>query len=336
MSLQSPKSPKSLDRSSLMARYKTNTHKFSDKEIKNLFYNIFGYLGNVSADFDYCFVGGAFIFEDNHGHLFNLLAYNQLNLTKPQCLHINDLKKVPMSPKVTMLHTLSHRSFAKRSKTAKCTRKTPQIQLIPCISNPHLCNKYQREMHFKNICNICNSYSKPGHIEDKKIILFYPFELDESYPDHTIHSKPRRYLYVKFEAEPVISVGHLTSAIDTYITKKRAHKDNALFPSRREEKPLPAHLRLTDDAFYVNRMDEGISSDESYNYFNKHVRNGSEFFVSEQLLLVFFDIYLNTKSPKLVCDVYRKNRTAKKRSKDSSGKQTSATGKHSNLVKSQD
>lgn len=320
---------------SISGRHNYTTSVYSDTDVKRFFYKIFAYLGNVSPDFDYCFVGGAFVFEDNYGHLFNLLAYNRLNLSKHECSQIGS---VPFADGVSMMHTLTHRAFAKKSKTARCTRKSPIMQLPQCIKNPHLCNKYQRVMHLKNICNVCKSYQKPGYIEEKKIALFYPFELDSSYPDYKIKncakkslksksktkspmsnptqgrcgSKPRRYLYVKFEAEPVISVGHLTSAIDTYITKTKMNKDNKLFETRREEKALQPHLKLKDDAFYVNRLDDGLSKMDSYEYYNNNVRAGSEFFVSGDLLNMFFDIYLNDEYVSSVCGKIKRNRTSKK------------------------
>lgn len=324
---------------SVSGRHNYTSTVFTDTDIKRFFYKLFAYLGNVSPDFDYCFVGGAFVFEDNYGHLFNLLAYNRLNLSKREC---SEIGSVPFADGVSMMHTLSHRSFAKKSRKPNCTRKSPSIQIPSCMKDPHLCNKYQRVMHFKNMCNVCNTYENPGYIEEKKIALFYPFELDSSYPNYKTKqcaspskktlksksplsnslrskcgSKPRRYLYVKFEAEPVISVGHLTAAIDTYITKTKQNKDNKLFETRREEKPLQSHLKLKDDAFYVNRMDEGTSKMDSYEYYNKNVRAGSEFFVSGDLLNMFFDIYLNNEYVSSVCNKIKRNRSVKKqRSKE--------------------
>lgn len=56
---------------------------------------------------------------------------------------------------------------------------------------------------------------------------------------------------------------------------------------------------------------------DTYEYYNKHVRAGSEFFVSGDLLNMFFDIYLNDEYVSSVCSKIKRNRTMKKvRSKE--------------------
>lgn len=270
----------------------TDTKTYTDKQIKKMFYKMFVYLGNVSRDFDYCFVGGAFVFEDTHGHLFNLLTYNKMNMSEPEC---EDIEMLKMAPGVKMIQTHTHGVFAKSGTAAPCTRTEPFVKIPGCILSPHKCNKYERAMSFKNMCNRCGVYPANEPIEPKEVILYYPFI-------HTAGLRKKRYLYVKLEAHSVFSVGHLTAAKDTYITGNKLLKDNPRFAKRRENAKLGQSLKLKDDAFYVNRLDDGtVSSTTSYDYYNTNVRKGAEFFVSGELLEMFFNTYLNTDAETEVC-----------------------------------
>lgn len=283
----------------ITTRHVIDTKVYSDNEIKKMFYKMFVYLGNVSRDFDYCFIGGAFVFEDAYGHLFNLLTYNKMNLSVNEC---EDIEMLKMSPHVKMIQTYTHGAFAKNGQPAPCTRNEPLAKIPGCILSPFKCNKYERAMSFKNICNKCGVYPEDEPIEPKEVILYYPFV-------HKRGNTEKRYIYVKFEAHSVFSVGHVTTAKETYLTGKKLLKDNKRFAKRRENAKLSTSLKLKDDVFYVNRVDEGLTTMPAYDYYNQHVRQGAEFFVSEDLLNMFFDIYLNTQPEKDVCTLLNPEKT---------------------------
>lgn len=274
-------------------RHLQNNKEYSSTEIQHMFYKIFSYLGNVSRDFDYCFVGGAFVFEDPYGHLFNLLTYNRLNLTSDECASIG---KVKQARGVKMIQTMTHGVFAKNGAPAPCTRSEPNAKIPGCILNPFKCNKYERAMKFTKMCNRCGIYPENEPMEPKEVILYYPFT-------KTVDGKDNRYLYVKFEAHSVFGLGHLADAKDTYITGNKMKRDNKRFLSRRENAKYTSAIELKDDLFYVNRADEGVSNIDSYHTYNSGVRAGREFFITADLLNMFLDIYLNESPETSICTI---------------------------------
>lgn len=155
-------------------------------------------------------------------------------------------------------------------------------------------------MTFEKMCNLCNVYPANEEIETKRVILYYPFSV-----------KSKRYIYVKLESHPVFDMQHLTNSAKTYLPMMEKEKsDNKTFTSRRENKALSNSMKLKDDAFNVNRVHEGImKSLNSYDFYNTHVRKGSEFFVSGELLNHFFQNFLiHSNLVNDICNAYNPNR----------------------------
>jgi hypothetical protein len=242
--------------------------------------NFFGKINAFLSLYNICFIGGAFIFEDNDAILYNLLTYNKLDIDDNLC----DSSIFP-SKRVSFKQSKTHGVFLSKFSQVQCM---PQIKLnIPGCKESR-CIKFEREINLDNICNICKPDNQRAGNNDqtKRVILYYPFI------DTTTN---KRYLYVKLESHKMISKGHLLEASKTYILKTK-------IPERRENDHYTNKLKESDSNFYNNLSNYFGINYSGLDEYNSRVRNGAEFFISQDLLDLFVDFFLNEDSISSVCN----------------------------------
>lgn len=243
-----------------------------DNNINQGIQKIFSILDNDIENKSLCFIGGAIVFEDPNGDIFNLLTYEQSKLND-ECYNINDKK---LSKNVNLIQTLTHAEFSDRFMNTTCVPNNPSI-IIPkpkCINNKFKCNKYERKINIPNICNKCVSNNQ--HVETKRSLLYYPFE----------DNNKKRFLYIKLESHPSISFGHIKNAIDTYITKTKFDKDSTTCKPRRERlkdrNTWDTSTKNDDKLLYDHLLNKKIIDDNDISlieYYNNNIRVGNELFL---------------------------------------------------------
>ena len=243
-----------------------------DDYIINLF---FGKITAFLSLYDECFVGGAFIFEDPNAKLFNLLTHN--NLTDNEDYLCGTTKF--FSPNVSFKQSKTHGIFLNKFNKAKCVPEVA-INLPKCQDSR--CIKYERIINLHNICSACNDVKNRDH---KGVILYYPFTY-----------LGKRYLYAKLESHKMISTGHLTEAVKTYVLKTKT-------PERRENDKYTDEILEKDINFYHEISTLFNIDAQDINEYNSNLRQGAEFFVSSDLLKMFFDLFLNDDSIDSVCEL---------------------------------
>jgi hypothetical protein len=248
----------------------------SDKIINNFFGKINAFL----SLYNICFVGGAFIFEDNDAILYNLLTYNKLDVDDNLC----DSSIFP-SKSVSFKQSKTHGVFLSKFNPVMCM---PQIKISIPGCKESRCIKFEREINLNHICDVCKPDNQRVRNDDqtKRVILYYPF-VDTA--------TNKRYLYIKLESHKMISRGHLLEASKTYILKTKT-------PERRENDHYTNKLKESDSNFYNNLSNYFGINNSSLNEYNSSVRNGAEFFISRDLLDLFIDFFLNEDSISSVCN----------------------------------
>jgi hypothetical protein len=247
----------------------------SDKMINDFIGKIMAFLSLYNG----CFVGGAFVFEDNDASLYNLLTYNNLNVPNADC-HSTEFSSNTVSYKQSKTHGV----FLKKFDSVNCV---PKIKLNIAGCKEGRCIKFERLITLNHICDVCkpNSERANDKSQTKRVILYYPFANEQT---------NKKYLYVKLESHKMLSSGHLVDAVNAYALKNKT-------PERRETDPYTNTLENFDNDFY-NKMSEyfGINSSDLQQY-NNQIRNGAEFYVSFDLLNLFIDFFLDRELISHVC-----------------------------------
>ena len=234
---------------------------------------IFSILDNEIENKSFCFIGGAIVFEDPFGAIFNLLTYENFNLNKEDCSNINSKK---ISKNVNLIQTLTHSEFSDRFDNTVCVPNNSSI-IIPnskCIKNKFKCNKFERKINIRNICKKCVNNDEP--VEKKRSLLYYPFE----------DKFNKRFLYIKLESHSTISLGHAKNAFDTYVTKTKFSSDSKTCKSRRERlkdrNVWDTETKYDDKILYNHLLKNKIIDDDDMdiiNYYNINNRVGNELFI---------------------------------------------------------
>ena len=184
--------------------------------------NFIGKINTFLSLYDVCFIGGAFVFEDNHADLYNLLTYNTLD--DSICGSTNFPSK-----QVSYKQSKTHGIFLSRFSSVKCV---PRININLPGCKPDKCVKFERIINLENICSMCK-YKMNYQDHTKRVALYYPF-----YDNRT----NKRYLYLKLESHPMISTGHAIEASKTYILKTK-------IPERRENDSYTSKFQNMDTLF---------------------------------------------------------------------------------------
>jgi hypothetical protein len=230
---------------------------------------------------NYCFLRGAFVFEDNNENLFNLLTEGSINSTKyKQC------------PKITRdrgtICFTSHNDFILNKKFQKKRKGNPTILTIDD-------NYTKKKLTYKYTIPPLSSISMYEKIidqgitvkcdkEEKKynVILLYPFKFKEI---------NNIFLYIKLEESRCLSFAHIYE----FILSQKINKSN--LNTRREKNKYTVKLYKNDIKFYMNIIEKYFNNDEvtknkilnSVEQYNDNIRIGSEFFIPTPILNILFN-----------------------------------------------
>jgi hypothetical protein len=232
---------------------------------------------------NYCFIRGAFVFEDNKEDLFNLLTTGSIQKNK-----YKECKKITRD-RGTVCFT-SHDDFLLNSKfTKKRKGKDSKYKINDEYARDKLLYKYyippfrSLSMYEKIIDNgiilKCDEEEKIFNV-----ILFYPFKLKDT---------DKIFLYFKLEESRCLSISHLTN----YLYSKRIKKEKV--DIRREKDIYTFDLYKKDIVFYKDIIKEYYKDDKSIKTqilksvedYNDNIRVGAEFFIPTELLVIIFNIY---------------------------------------------
>lgn len=253
--------------------YKGQTCKTSDI-IKNIYNTI-----NKN-----CFLHGAFVFEDEKGLLLNALTHN---------CGVNRWRK-------SLRDEITHNTFMNEDKFRKLGRNSIlDTEFLTSMKlyypRANIWKYYQYENFIKNeggntetlkyLCNPkCNQDEKLEECTDdrkapKKVMLFYPFRVKSLEKNVS-----KRYLYLKLESSPAISVEHAIEAAEAYTTDV---KDNSGYPRRRErlkkkETSYDDKLRIADNEFY-DSLNLSSNDKEDIRFYNDFVRSHNELFIPQSI-----------------------------------------------------
>lgn len=253
--------------------YKGQTCKTSDI-IKNIYNTI-----NKN-----CFLHGAFVFEDEKGLLLNALTHN---------CGVNRWRK-------SLRDEITHNTFMNEEKFRKLGRNSIlDTEFLTSMKlyypRANIWKYYQYENFIKNeggntetlkyLCNPkCNQDEKLEECTDdrkapKKVMLFYPFRVKSLEKNVS-----KRYLYLKLESSPAISVEHAIEAAEAYTTDV---KDNSGYPRRRErlkkkETSYDDKLRIADNEFY-DSLNLSSNDKEDIRFYNDFVRSHNELFIPQSI-----------------------------------------------------
>lgn len=229
-----------------------------------------------------CFLHGAFVFEDENGILLNALTHN---------CGVNRWR-ISVGDEITHNTFMNEKKFRQLShKSILDTEFLTSMKLYYPSAN--VWRYYQYENFIKNeggnietlnyLCNPkCNDDETLEECTSdrkapKKVMLFYPFRVKAT-------NITKRYLYLKLESEPAISVEHALEAAVAYTTDV---KDNSGYPRRRErlrknESSYDHELSVRDNQFYDSL---NLTEDDKKNiiFYNAFVRSHNEFFIPQSI-----------------------------------------------------
>jgi hypothetical protein len=287
--------------------YSGKTHgtiTYYDDQVKNFIRSMFKFLSYGRV----CFSAGTFVFNDIGQLLFNLLTYNKFlvksntyNCDKPLKSNIQT-SIIRSYPRIASELVDYQKGHATHNKIFQLNKGVP----IECIPN----SKYTKfERHFEpRLEGLCET----DRSESKRVLLYYPFK--------TINAE-RQLLFFKLERDPMVSFGHVSKAVATYVgnpldktfgsqlgvreTPENGIDINTGLDMRREDRTpqrnpnecnYDTYFREKDNQFYQNYykilglpLDEDIKNKNLENiteleWYNSNVRTGCEFYVTKNLL----------------------------------------------------
>ena len=305
-----------------------NKHiEWSTDDINNFIIKINKFLSKNNI----CFLNGSYLFEDIYGHLFNLLAFNQLEKDY-NCVDNKDGKDGKDSkdgkdgkdgkdnklfPKLNELTTIrssiTHRKHLERHDFVDCIpyeskRAKKALSCRKSKDGRYTCLKFERlfsndKKTIDYLCNYCddNKNEYPENIASKRVILFYPFThrktqtLVPSQSRKEISMPFARMLFLKMEEYDMNDIHHAYQFIKGVI-KPIKYKNK--YPTRKEGSIHPEkYEKYNEDLeFYKNNFPKEVARLEFY---NKNIRIGNEFFISQGMIEYFLMQFLNTNKP---CD----------------------------------
>jgi hypothetical protein len=264
--------------------------RYTEEQVRDFIKYIFDMLwkGNV------CFSSGTFIINDSNNLFFNLLLYNEF---------------IPSEGKVRVadnapLHVTHNEPIRGIEKEIYLDTHPLQKAFRKAISN----HKYERSFNppIKGLCG--------GKAEDKGVCLFYQYKSP---------SDNKQYLFLKFEKAPFLTLEHVARAAVHYsgIGRKPAVSETSNTETkdaeseqgsdfydhdtelgiRRETHKQCNHsfyndtYSKQDNGFYKNIVNPlcgmtglergGNPNFRELQYYNKNVRVGCEFYISELFML---------------------------------------------------
>ena len=277
-------------------------NEYREKNIINLFRHIFQLLEENNL----CFSSGTFVFENDTNILFNLLTFNKLILPS-NTYNCNAPKKSrEISNLVDVFATDTHKKVYDKN-----VEKIITITPGPCIPeavhamDPGLnilrnTKMTKFEISFtepiKNFCGICKQNNENDDIsETKGSCLYYPFTVKSNlYPGKKTFEYISKLLFVKFEKIPTKASGHGTEFFKNLTGTKKEYRR---YPPRREDDSVSKcnytrQYYEQDVKFYKKYSPTSENDIQILNWYNRHIRTGCEFFVTNNLLISFITDFL--------------------------------------------
>ena len=237
-------------------------------------------------DNNYCFLRGAFVFEDDEEYLFNLLTIGSIIKNK-----FKECKKITRD-RGTICFT-SHNDFLVNKKFQKKRKGNNSIYKIDDEYTKKKLTYYYTIPPLKSI-SMYEKIINQGYLikckdEEKlfNVILFYPFKLKEV---------NKIFLYLKLEESRCFSLNHM---FNYFISKK---KDKSILNIRREKDIYTVKLYKKDIQFYKNIIKKYYNNDseikkkiiKSVEDYNENIRIGAEFFIPNKILQILLYFYLKS------------------------------------------
>jgi len=262
----------------------------------NFFREIFRHLELTGM----CFSSGAFVFQNDTNALFNLLTFNKLAIDDNSyyCDTVINGAIVTPSRQINIIGTLTHNKFYKKKNKKIIPIKPRDCMPVPLVYKTN--TRFERVLNpdMEYICGFCNN-PKTDTSETKGVIMYYPFYIDpqsitpSNYPG-IVNTQVNKYglqmLYVKFEHHP--AGGNVTTQLahlGDLTARTTGNKPEYPNPRREDDTDLS---KCNYNVMYMNR---DIEFYQRYcpqdiailKWYNRYIRTGCEFFVSNGLLQYF-------------------------------------------------
>jgi len=238
---------------------------------------------------DKCFLRGTFVFEDQHGDVFNLLKHTGCNFGHSwwKTTHSQARFKKAIEATLEISKNKESRWITKRDKKDNLEKFYQyEHKLKPAIV--YACDKECRN----------GTHCNDKGLEDPKEVLFmYHFKTFSEYGS-------KRYTLLKLEGHYSLSVGHTKAAVNRYVLKKTAKTGYST--TRREDcekdksgcklkgkqicnidECKSALLEQYHIQNFISQNGEQVRKPiyDSVRFYNKHIRTGDEFYVPQPLTI---------------------------------------------------
>ncbi len=250
-----------------------------------------------------CFSSGAFVFEDAGNLLFNLLTFDRL-LVDRGSYHCNDPlhpidTSIQVNEDIHVVATQTHDGFYRKDTgdliSIKPKRCIPLTSMVPLREN-RFETKFERLLKpkLRNICGRCNRNQEREYAEDKGVILYYPFQVtSNTYPNrrNTTFERTISMLYVKFEHASLSEefFKHSTTFAQSLFGIKKKYEGLAIRKEDDTRCDYEKKYEEIDFEIYVKYCQQDTII---LDWYNTYIRIGCEFFISKNLLFVFYRNFL--------------------------------------------
>ena len=262
-----------------------SSRRYYDNKTTNL-KMFFSQIFNVLKENNMCFSSGSFVFQNDTNIIFNLLTFNTF-VAREKSYYCNDPSLVR---NVNIIGTATHMGYYSKYPRGSPIEIKPRLCMPPKsfsgLNNKRIFTKFDRtfDPEIKNFCGYCRPLNE-NLTESKGVVLYYPFTVtSNNYPNIIPNQHTSDFLFVKFEhaSAKTSPLTHTGDLLTSTLGIKRNYAD---LDTRREEQRDYGIKYLTKDMeFYEKYCPEDIPILE---WFNTYVRTGSEFFISNNLLVKF-------------------------------------------------
>jgi len=235
---------------------------------------------------DICFLQGAFVFADQDGKLFDRLLhkcqYNYRRSIKREITH--DVFINPDEFDNRKKNSVLDKKFLKEQQLYYPKAINFKFYMFEIPIQHENKTTFDFDYACDPDCRKDETKCSEDLKESKRILLVYPFQVN-IFPEKGKPKVVKRFLYMKLEDSPAISMTHLKGAITSYILPFFLGKTKKTYPIRREritkyDKPYGE----TEFPELDNRFYQTMNSDMNEVYFyNTYVRNSHEMFIPQNI-----------------------------------------------------
>lgn len=251
--------------------------------------NILDILHQVLITSQSCFLQGAFVFSDKDGELFRFLTEDcQIG------------KRIPIFRQITHTYFLKNKKFNKPNAhldmdfAEKVNTYFPQaINNVYEMYETPIQDSDRNTIEYNYACDVaCRDIPREeekcpeGLKATKRILLYYPFQVIHF---NSQGNFKRRYLYLKLEETPAISIEHAKTALQAYLAPKTkvSYGIGKEYPLRRERKVddhKEPNYKNTDLFRLDNELYAFLSVDQDdIKLYNDSVRSHYEMYIPQKL-----------------------------------------------------